>query len=284
VVDQVDVVSNQTTWHPERSLLVGDDMTWETLENDPAQTIHALQDWIRIASTLDTYGPTSETIQEAFFATIGAKRGRLDIHGVETLHRYLRDTEGNDTESVSEFAPYVENHSFAADAKMWWSILMANDSAFEGSMQSLAEICTRTPNISLIRQRFGATFDIVQKSKSDEWKILAALSTMTGICESILTVCRNNTFFKTRGGYIGAGSHAIRSGDLVMLIPGLNCPMALRPIGEKYYLVAPLYVHGMMNGEVWNKKMNIISNAIAGSMDIGERGATVSQLAPLGIV
>jgi hypothetical protein len=239
VVDRVDMVSNQTTWHPQRSLLVGDDMTWETLENNPAKTIHALQDWIRIASTLDTYSPTSETIQEAFFTTIGAKRGRLDIHGVETLHRYLRDTEGNGTESVSDFAPYIENHSFAADAKMWWSILMINDPHLGGSMQSLADICARTPKLSLIRQRFGATFHIHQANKSDEWKILIALSTMTGICESILTVCRNNTFFKTRRGYIGAGSHSIRSGDLVVLIPGLNCPMALRPVGENHHLVAP---------------------------------------------
>jgi len=79
VVDRVNMVANQTTWYPERSLVTGDDMTWETLENNPAKTIRALQSWIRIASTFDFYSPTGETIQEAFFATIGAKHGRLDI-------------------------------------------------------------------------------------------------------------------------------------------------------------------------------------------------------------
>jgi len=284
VVDRVNMASNQTTWYPERSFFTGYDMTWETLENDPAKTIRALQDWIGIASTLDSYSPTGETIQEALFSTIGAKRGGLDIHSVETLNRYLRDTAEDATESISDFSPYIENHTFAADAQMWWSIIMANDPSLGNSMQSLADICTHTPKISLIRQRFGATFDILQANKSDEWKILVALSTMTGICESILTVCRKNTFFKTDGGYIGAGSCSIRSGDLVVLIPGLNCPMAIRPVGEKHQLVAPLYVHGMMKGEVWDEKISIMSSAIAGSVDIGELEPTASQLVHLEFV
>ncbi|KAN0098137.1 hypothetical protein V8E51_013800 [Hyaloscypha variabilis] len=168
VVDRVNMVANQTTWYPERSLFTGDDMTRETLENNPAKTICALQSWIRIASTFDFYSPTGETIQEAFFATIGAKHGRLDIQGVETLHRYLRDTVEDDTESISDFSPYIDNHTFAADAQVWWSIIMANDPSLGNSMQSLADICTHTPKISLIRQRFGATFDILQANKSDE--------------------------------------------------------------------------------------------------------------------
>lgn len=174
VVDSVNIISNQTTWYLERSLSTGDDMTWETLENDPAKTIRALQDWIRIASTLDS-SPTGETIQEGFFTTIGAKRGRLDIHGIETLNRYLRDTAEDDTESISNFSPYIEKHTFAADAQLWWSIIMANDPSLGNSMQSLADICTHTPKISLIRQHFGATFDILQANKSDEWKILVCI-------------------------------------------------------------------------------------------------------------
>jgi hypothetical protein len=39
-----------------------------------------------------------------------------------------------------------------------------------------------------------------------------------------------------------------------------------------------------MKGEVWNKKISTISNAIAGSMNVGELDATVSQLARLEIV
>lgn len=101
---------------------------------------------------------------------------------------------------------------------------------------------------------------------------------MTGIRESILIVCRRNTFFKTDGGYIGTGYCSIRSGDLLVLIPWLNCPMAIRPVGEKHQLVAPLYVHGMMKGEVWDEKISIMSSAIAGSVDIRELESIVSQL------
>lgn len=262
MVDRLDVVSSQTVWYPERNIFSQDDMTWETLENDPTSTVRALQDWIRIAATLDSYNPTGETIQEAFFATIGAKRGKLDIHTVETLHRYLRDTEETGTESVSDFHPYSEDHSFGADAQRWWSILMANDPNMGNSMQSLVDIVRHTPKVSLIRERFGTAFDLLERDKSDEWKILAALSTMTGICEGILTVCRKNTFFKTREGFIGAGSKSVKSGDMVVLVRGLNCPMAVRPVeGGKYRLIAPLYVHGMMKGEVWNKEINTASNA-----------------------
>jgi len=70
----------------------------------------------------------------------------------------------------------------------------------------------------------------------------------------------------------------------VVLIPGLNCPMAIRPVGEKHQLVAPLYVHGMMKGEVWDEKISIMSSAIAGSVDIGELEPTASQLVHLEFV
>lgn len=128
-------------------------MTWQTLKKNTAKTIRALQDWIRIASTLDSYSPTGETIQKAFFTAIEANRGKLDIRGVETIYRYLRDTVEDDIESFSDFSPYMEYHTFAADVQVWWSIIMANDPSLGNSMQSLTDICTHTPKISRIRQR-----------------------------------------------------------------------------------------------------------------------------------
>jgi hypothetical protein len=267
VIDRVEISSTQTTWHPDRILVAKDDLTWETLEADPGKTIRALQNWIRIASAMpDSYHPTAQTKQEAFFATIGAQRGSLDIHQQVNRIRSSRDPTTRDIQhlstalsqilggdSTAEIIKNLYTHSFAGDAKTWWSILMANDPSVAGfSIPSLSTILSYPPPTSLIARTFWDNFDLAILNKSAEWKILLALSTvLPGLCESILTVCRGNTFFRTKAGYMGAGPKSIRNGDLIVFIAGISCPMAVRPTGKGYNLVAPMYVHGIMKGEIW---------------------------------
>jgi hypothetical protein len=40
-------------------------------------------------------------------------------------------------------------------------------------------------------------------------------------------------------------------GDVIALIAGLNVPMLLRPVGNKYRIVGRAFVYGAMDGELW---------------------------------
>ncbi|KAH7310858.1 heterokaryon incompatibility protein-domain-containing protein [Stachybotrys elegans] len=251
-VDQVEEVSSMSIWYPDRLLSIDNDIIWETLEGNPEKTVRAFQDWIRIAGALSTYSRTDETTQEAFFATIGAKRGNMDTHKIETINRALRETEGADENDMAVILEQWQGHTFAEDAQRWWSLL---ENASSGGMALVADICRKTPSQSLIRRRFGNSFDVLKAEQSDEWKILVALSTFTGICATILSACRKNTFFRTSGGYIGTGPLSIRHGDTIVFIGGLETPMVVRPDGAHHRLIGPAYVHGMMDGEMFRDIM-----------------------------
>lgn len=91
-------------------------------------------------------------------------------------------------------------------------------------------------------------------------------------------------FFRKTWGYIGADSHSVRSGDPVVLIPGLNSAVTIRPVGENYHLIALLYVHGMMKGEFWNKRMSMVPSATAGIINAKEILSVLSQSSNLKIM
>lgn len=58
--------------------------------------------------------------------------------------------------------------------------------------------------------------------------------------------------FKTYGGNIGIGSHALKSGDKIALFSGCNLPMIIRPLGKHWRMICPAYVqHAMRNCEAW---------------------------------
>jgi len=58
-------------------------------------------------------------------------------------------------------------------------------------------------------------------------------------------------FFTTEAGYMGKGLLSIRSGDVIVLIAGVDVPMIARKSSSTYRLQGPAYVHGIMHGEKW---------------------------------
>lgn len=104
--------------------------------------------------------------------------------------------------------------------------------------------------------------------ESDEWLTLLTLRTvLPGLCESIITACRGNTFFCTDAGHIGAGSSTICDGDLIVFIRGLVSPMAVRRCGDGHRLLGPVHVHGIMVGELWPAVSDIYRSKKTGSDD-----------------
>jgi hypothetical protein len=65
--------------------------------------------------------------------------------------------------------------------------------------------------------------------------------------------------FIAKDGYLGPGPEGLRIGDHVFILSGSNIPFALRALDKKkigefqarYRLVGDFYVHGIMNGEMY---------------------------------
>jgi hypothetical protein len=61
-------------------------------------------------------------------------------------------------------------------------------------------------------------------------------------------------FFKTREGFFGICPESAKDGDVVVVFPGVNAPLVLRPITHQghlsYRIVGASYVHGAMHAEV----------------------------------
>ncbi|KAI3316668.1 HET-domain-containing protein [Xylariaceae sp. AK1471] len=265
VVDRVHKASRRTLWHPDQVLVAGDNIIVETLKTPTRaqKTILALQEWIRlIAHFPNLYEPTHQSKQEAFFATIGAHRGATNIHMQVNRIASLRQKRPNAAQlrklsedlvrhrtsepiSMVDILAHLYKYTFEGDAKTWWSIIMANDPAYPG--------LNRDALFALLASTVDRNFNVATlRGEVDEWLTLLTLDgVLPGLCESIITACRGNTFFCTEAGYMGAGTNTIFDGDLIVYIGGLDCPMAVRRCSDGHKLIGPVHVHGIMNGELW---------------------------------
>jgi hypothetical protein len=63
----------------------------------------------------------------------------------------------------------------------------------------------------------------------------------------------NRSFFRTQKGYMGLGPNVIEIGDLVCILFGGHVPFILRPKNGYFLLVGEAYVHGIMEGEAFEK-------------------------------
>ncbi|KAF3067226.1 hypothetical protein GL218_08486 [Daldinia childiae] len=62
----------------------------------------------------------------------------------------------------------------------------------------------------------------------------------------------NWAFLFLETGHIGRAYYNCREGDKVALLAGSNVPFVVREVGrDRYQLVAPAYIHGIMYGESW---------------------------------
>jgi hypothetical protein len=69
--------------------------------------------------------------------------------------------------------------------------------------------------------------------------------------------CEQKVLFVTRNGYLGIGQHSVGVGDLVVLFSGMKVPFVVRRMGMGWKLVAPVHVHGIMQGEWWDERRGV---------------------------
>lgn len=74
-------------------------------------------------------------------------------------------------------------------------------------------------------------------------------------------VCTGRRFFSAKGGSIGIGPLQTLPGDLVYVLRGAQAPFLFRQelVADCFTLVGEAYVHGSMNGEVFNQRQRDVS-------------------------
>jgi hypothetical protein len=79
-----------------------------------------------------------------------------------------------------------------------------------------------------------------------------------------LTYYHHMRLFSTDNGLLGLGQPSIQTGDSLWIIPGVSVPMVLQgaEIENRFNVVGPAYIHGIMNGEAlesrWSERKLII--------------------------
>lgn len=101
-------------------------------------------------------------------------------------------------------------------------------------------ICSDIYNLDFLRPDLKSVDDRLAYLREE-------IPVMTG------SVSRSRTLFKTNKGMLGAGHVAIRVGDIVTLLAGVQSPIILRPQsvggGGGFTFVGDAYVDGIMDGE-----------------------------------
>ena len=106
------------------------------------------------------------------------------------------------------------------------------------------------PTEDEIRNAIKEAQDSVDKVKSENIETVSKYG-------HELSYYHHMCIFRTDKGLLGLGQPSLHTGDTLWIIPGVSVPMVLQSTdaGDRFKVVGPAYVYGIMNGEVmnWNK-------------------------------
>lgn len=230
-----------------------------------------------------TYAPTGERTIDAFWQTLigginlkteddlSLWRERFTQWFAFTLvsirsNFYLeKNHSGSFFKAVKRF-PETKEKKWMIPLIADWSHLEERVSAFldlhDTAIDDINTTETQTPlrkNISHIAKRLWGTENI---EESGFWKesvadLLATVrreqffESISFFGQHFESIYDGRRIFATEKGFLGTGTEAVKSGDLVYLVAGADVPYILRPVGGKedaFTLVGEAYVHGVMDG------------------------------------
>jgi hypothetical protein len=187
------------------------------LEPHSHRIIDTLQDWAFMARRTALY-VNGQSWQEAFLVTICSRS----------------------TSFQKRFQP------LASDAKEWCSILLLDDAgAGLHVLDNQWPLTASRIQHSVPPILFRSATVAIQNGISQEYISLLLAIYLHNMTSEILLSLSDNIFFITEKGYMGIGPSSIKEGDKVLCIPGLDLPLMVRPVGERFTLVSAAYVHGI---------------------------------------
>ena len=178
---------------------------------------------------------------------------RICLMSSKTLQEFYQSDDGSITLKI---------HALAAE-EIWYDDLA--DRSPYGNRQGQIEACWRTligniyrhfhPNVNgvlaveLFASFGNGLYDMLMDRA--EWPMddESRLDRLVRFIQS--EMASNRSVLLTRGGYYGLGPIGTLEEDIIVVIPGLSMPIVVRkqPNSDRYRLLGPAYVHGIMKGE-----------------------------------
>jgi hypothetical protein len=189
---------------------------WKSL-GTLVRNIYTYIEWRTLAGIENSravYPPTSETMSEAFRQTI--------------CPHLMGEHEHLDTDTHREL--FHKFDRFVAAKFGFLARSPASGMRRQDYVRALAEV-----NILIFEYLLNA--EVVQAVVDFE-------------CNA--TLSENRCLMKTERGYLGLAARHTSVGDSVVL-SGSQTPFILRPVGSRWKMVSDCYIHGIMNGEIWDE-------------------------------
>jgi hypothetical protein len=191
---------------------------------------NTFKNWLTLAQTLPSY-PTNQSLVEVFGRTLitnGAIKSEANIS------RFLD--------------AYSSQHNILTTSP-------SSDLLLEQGISNMMDDVSVLPVTAHEQQEFAlqivaATLVMIIGTRIGSEKRARALHYW------LYLSLRRKAFFVTQAGYMGIAPSSVAEGDAVVLFSGLTTPFLMREVREgvgvgMWRLVAPAYVEGMMNGELW---------------------------------
>lgn len=196
--------------------------------------IAILREWVRLSSRYTTY-PSGETAENAFKSTL------LD-------GGFIKDAISSDTPSDESYRHWLDFMKRKEEDILPSLRAIAKGQVSQSQRPTAESSYTRRPNDTRRNENQA------QAPYAAGMHSFLALSTTEAsrFHYEILRKDKGKAFFTTTNGYFGlAIGEQIRPGDRIALIPGLEVPFVLRPVGDGFELVTYCYIHGSRDGELW---------------------------------
>ncbi|PVH74536.1 hypothetical protein DL98DRAFT_519171, partial [Cadophora sp. DSE1049] len=198
---------------------------------------------------------------EMFYSTIKTLQAWMTIGLTKDSH--VTERYGNFYKATQEVATQGHLHLMNCGAKdfaEFLDLLYWNSDWYEAATPSdVRENLEKAANDPGMKERFfNPTY--MAYVENPEWQTMCAMKlhpTISKVLHLVWAVARGNTIFETATGWLGVGTNTLKGDDVLALISGMSMPVVLRPVlgtGErKFMVVGNAYVHGMMDGEMWDE-------------------------------
>ncbi|KAJ9644140.1 hypothetical protein H2199_004008 [Coniosporium tulheliwenetii] len=202
-----------------------------------------------IAMALEPY-PNGEPALQAFAKTIvqNAACGPMSAELNPRVSSAKASVSGSDTTVRSQDLPARLLDHFA----IWHPIIMADDPVMgQGieSLEAMLDVNTMPPHF---RREYFEQEKFRAISHTPAWKMTAAANLKAERFHFMAYLNSvNRVFFTTAAGYMGLGPKSMQPGDFVALFSGMALPAAVRAENGFYRLLGPVYIQGIMDGELW---------------------------------
>lgn len=287
LADTIKQRTTTTIWHPPGSSadpLLLHDGDCVNLACGAAQTIRAYREWSslitdNVDALIAAYGSATGLLDALSSVLMLASPSMFSAAAMSAWLFLLGDGDMSADESLTNhkqrarkrirsriistaLKDFRERGSFQKSSHWaWFEIMMARKRRVphaNSNSESTWPVHVTIPGP--IQLETGAWCAYPNPERQEAWRTLCALKMWEKTASQTHAVWMHNvgrTLFVTEGiGLLGSASAAVREGDGVFLLSGVDRPMVMRQCysgekGKAWRLVGPAYVEGMMRGELW---------------------------------